>query len=159
MIIHNTGQRHCHNCHIQILNCNVNKFLTVIFYNVQYNIVTIVHLLLEKKFFLDDLGKENVLRVRTIYFNIFFIFFPLYAINDQRRSDILQGQAIFIRVKQNKIGHSSRSSSIHWSKTTEVSGNNFEKFCFPSIEIRWTKDKETDGKKEKKGKKDYKKKR
>jgi len=25
--------------------------------------------------------------------------------------------------------------------------NNFEKFSFPSIEKRWTKDKETDGKK------------
>ena len=31
--------------------------------------------------------------------------------------------------------------------------NNFEKFSFPSIEKRWTKDKETDGKKEKKKKK------
>ena len=29
---------------------------------------------------------------------------------------------------------------------------NFEKFSFPSIEKRWTKDKETDGKKEKKKK-------
>ena len=27
--------------------------------------------------------------------------------------------------------------------------NNFEKFSFPSIEKRWTKDKETDGQKEK----------
>ena len=30
--------------------------------------------------------------------------------------------------------------------------NNFEKFSFPSIEKRWTKDKETDRKKEKKKK-------
>ena len=36
--------------------------------------------------------------------------------------------------------------------------NNFEKFSFPSIEKRWTKDKETDGQKEKK-KKERKKKR
>ena len=28
--------------------------------------------------------------------------------------------------------------------------NNFEKVSFPSIEKRWTKDKETDGKKERK---------
>ena len=28
--------------------------------------------------------------------------------------------------------------------------NNFEKFSFPSIEKRWTKDKETNGQKEKK---------
>ena len=50
----------------------------------------------------------------------------------------------------NKIGHSSRSSSIQ-----RILGmlNNFEKFCFPSIEKRWTKDKETDGQKEKKKKK------
>ena len=31
--------------------------------------------------------------------------------------------------------------------------NNFEKFTFPPIEKRWTKDIETDGKKEKKKKK------
>ena len=31
--------------------------------------------------------------------------------------------------------------------------NNFEKFSFPSIEKRWTKDKETDGQKEKKTRK------
>ena len=30
--------------------------------------------------------------------------------------------------------------------------NNFEKFSFPSIEKRWTKDKETDGQKEKRQK-------
>ena len=31
--------------------------------------------------------------------------------------------------------------------------NNFEKFSFPSIEKRWTKDKETNGQKEKEKKK------
>ena len=36
--------------------------------------------------------------------------------------------------------------------------NNFEKFSFPSIEKRWTKDKETDGQKEKEKKKKKKKK-
>ena len=51
---------------------------------------------------------------------------------------------------QNKIEHSSRSSSIQRNKTTAyqrclVMLNNFEKFNFPSIEKRWTKDKETDG--------------
>ena len=40
---------------------------------------------------------------------------------------------IKIKKSKNKIGHSSRSSSIQRSKTT--------------IEKRWTKDKETDGKK------------
>ena len=45
------------------------------------------------------------------------------------RSDILQGQALFIGVKQLK----------------QLMLNNFEKFSFPSIEKRWTKDKETDG--------------
>ena len=37
--------------------------------------------------------------------------------------------------------------------------NNFEKFSFPSIEKRWTKDKETDGQKEKRQEKTKKKKR
>ena len=36
--------------------------------------------------------------------------------------------------------------------------NNFEKFSFPSIEKRWTKDKETDGQKEKRQEKTKKKK-
>ena len=45
----------------------------------------------------------------------------------------------------NKIRHSSRSSSIQKSKTTAdqrclVKFNNFEKFSFPSIEKRLTKD-------------------
>ena len=35
--------------------------------------------------------------------------------------------------------------------------NNFEKFSFPSIEKRWTKDKETDSQKEKKKRKKRKK--
>ena len=34
--------------------------------------------------------------------------------------------------------------------------NNFENFSFPSIEKRWTKDKETDGQKGKKTRKDEK---
>ena len=37
--------------------------------------------------------------------------------------------------------------------------NNFEKFSFPSIEKRWTKDKETDRQKEKRQEKTKKKKR
>merc|ERR1712198_722853 len=54
----------------------------------------------------------------------------------------------------NKIGHSSRSSSIQRRKTTAdqrclVMLNNFEKFSFPSIEKRWTKEKETHRQKEK----------
>ena len=46
----------------------------------------------------------------------------------------------------NKIGHSSRSSSIQRStrRMCLVMLNNFEKFSFPSIEKRLTKDKETD---------------
>ena len=51
---------------------------------------------------------------------------------------------------KNKIGHSSRSSSIQRSKTTEEVSGNFEKFSFPSIEKRWTKDKQKDTQKEKK---------
>merc|ERR1711973_629802 len=62
----------------------------------------------------------------------------------------------------NKIRHSSRSSSIQRSKTTAdqrclVMLNNFEKFSFPSIEKRWTKDKEIDGQKQIKRRKDKKK--
>ena len=52
-----------------------------------------------------------------------------------KRSDILQGQALFRGVKQ--------------LRRCLVMINNFEKFSFPSIEKRWTKDKETDGQKEK----------
>ena len=48
---------------------------------------------------------------------------------NETRSDILQGQALFRGVKQLK----------------QLMLNNFEKFSFPSIEKRWTKDKETDG--------------
>ena len=51
----------------------------------------------------------------------------------------------------NKIGHSSRSSSIQRSKitVTEVSGNhNFWKLAFLFLlKKRWTKDKQTDKKK------------
>ena len=54
------------------------------------------------------------------------------------RSDILQGQALFRGVKQ--------------LRRCLVMLNNLEKFSFPSIEKRWTKDKETDRKKEKKEK-------
>ena len=57
-----------------------------------------------------------------------------------------------LKDKEDKIGHFSRSSSIQRSKTTEEVSGNFEKFGFPSIEKRWTKDKETDGQKEKKKK-------
>ena len=46
------------------------------------------------------------------------------------RSDILQGQALFRGVKPLRC---------------LLMLNNFEKFSFPSIEKRWTKDKETDG--------------
>ena len=53
----------------------------------------------------------------------------------QTRSDILQGQALFRGVKQ--------------LRRCLVMLNNFEKFSFPSIEKRWTKDKETDRQKEK----------
>ena len=49
------------------------------------------------------------------------------------RSDILQGQALFRGVKQ--------------LRRCLVMLKNFEKFSFPSIEKRWTKDKETHGKK------------
>ena len=55
------------------------------------------------------------------------------------RSDILQGQALLRGVKQ--------------LRRCLVRLNNFEKFSFPSIEKRWTKDKETDGQKEKKKRK------
>ena len=60
-----------------------------------------------------------------------------------------------MKMRTNKIGCSSRSSSIQRSKTTDdqrclVMFNNFEKSSFPSIEKRWLKDKETDGQKEKK---------
>merc|ERR1711973_290573 len=51
------------------------------------------------------------------------------------RSDILQGQALFRGVKQ--------------LRRCLVMLNNFEKFSFPSIEKKWTKDQETDGQKEK----------
>ena len=51
------------------------------------------------------------------------------------KSDILQGQALFRGVKQ--------------LRRCLVMLNNFEKFSFPSIEKRWTKDNETDGQKEK----------
>ena len=65
--------------------------------------------------------------------------------NGKTRSDILQGQALFRGVKQLR-------------RCLEML-NNFEKFSFPSIEKRWTKDKETDKKKKKeKGKKEKKKK-
>ena len=60
------------------------------------------------------------------------------------RSDILQGQALFRGVKQ--------------LRRCLVMLNNFEKFSFPSIGKRWTKDKETDGKKRKKRRKEKKKK-
>ena len=60
-------------------------------------------------------------------------------LNHKTRSDILQGQALFRGVKQ-----------LRWCL---VMLNNFEKFSFPSIEKRWTEDKETDRKKEKKEKK------
>merc|ERR1711973_262012 len=51
------------------------------------------------------------------------------------RSDILQGQALFRGVKS--------------LRRCLVMLNNFKNFSFPSIEKRWTKDKETDGQKEK----------
>ena len=56
--------------------------------------------------------------------------------------------------RKNKIGHSSRSSSIQRSKTTVdqrclVMFHNFGKFSFLSIKKRWTKDKHTDTQKEK----------
>ena len=53
-----------------------------------------------------------------------------------KRSDILHGQALFREVKQ--------------LRRCLLMLNNFEKFSFPSIEKRWTKDKETEGKKEEK---------
>ena len=56
-------------------------------------------------------------------------------IRGKTRSDTLQGQALFRGVKQ--------------LRRCLLMLNNFEKFSFPSIEKRWTKDKETDGKKEK----------
>ena len=57
--------------------------------------------------------------------------------------------------KNNKIGHSSRSSSIQRSKITADQRcmviTIFGKFNFPiSIEKRWTKDKQTDKKKKEK---------
>merc|ERR1712131_416804 len=54
------------------------------------------------------------------------------------RSDILQGQALFRGVKQ--------------LRRCLLMLNNFEKFSFPSIKKRITKDKEKDGQKEKKKK-------
>merc|ERR1712198_671788 len=57
---------------------------------------------------------------------------------NRTRSDILQGQALFRGVKQ--------------LRRCLVMLNKFEKFTFPPIEKRWTKDIETDGKKEKKKK-------
>merc|ERR1711989_65387 len=61
------------------------------------------------------------------------------------RSDILQGQALFRGVKS--------------LRRCLVMLNNFENFSFPSIEKRWTKDKETDGQKEKRQEKTKNKKR
>ena len=55
------------------------------------------------------------------------------------RSDFLQGQALFRGVKQ--------------LRSCLGMLNRFENFSFPSIEKRWTKDKETDGQKRKKRKK------
>ena len=52
------------------------------------------------------------------------------------RSDILQGQALFRGVKQ--------------LRRCLVMLKIFEKFSFPFIEKRWTKDKETDRKEKKK---------
>ena len=52
------------------------------------------------------------------------------------RSDILQGQALFRGVKH--------------LRRCRVMLNNFEKFTFPPIEKRWTKDIETVGQKNKK---------
>ena len=57
------------------------------------------------------------------------------AIKTKTRSDILQGQALFRGVKQLR-----RFLGML---------NNFEKFSFPSIEKRWTKDEETDRQNEK----------
>merc|ERR1712198_717335 len=67
-----------------------------------------------------------------------------YLFQNITRSDILQGQALFRGVKQLR-----RCLGML---------NNFEKLSFPSIEKRWTKDKETDGQKRKKRKKDKRKK-
>ena len=58
-----------------------------------------------------------------------------YIINNQINDKV----CIHIKYLENKIGHSSRSSSIQRSKTTAdkrclVMLNNFEKFSFPSIE-------------------------
>ena len=61
------------------------------------------------------------------------------------RSDILQGQALFRGVKQ--------------LRRCLLMLNNFEKLSFPSIEKRLTKNKETDGQKEKRQEKTKKKKR
>ena len=68
----------------------------------------------------------------------------------------------FMTEVDNKIGHSSRSSSMQRRKQLRrclVMLNNFEKFSFPSIEKRWSKDKETDRQKEKRQEKTKKKKR
>ena len=49
----------------------------------------------------------------------------------------------FMTEVDNKIGHSSRSSSMQRRKQLRrclVMLNNFEKFSFPSILKRWTKD-------------------
>ena len=56
-------------------------------------------------------------------------------IDKETRSDILQGQALFTGLKQ--------------LRRCLVMLNNFGKLSFPSIEKRWTKDKKTDGQKEK----------
>ena len=66
----------------------------------------------------------------------------IYLFLFKTRSDILQGQALFRGVKE--------------LRRCLVMLNNIEKFSFPSIEKRWTKDKETDGKKEKQKKKEKK---
>ena len=57
----------------------------------------------------------------------------------------------------NKIGHSSRSSSIQRSKTTAyqrclVMLNNFDNYSFPSIEKRGTRDRQKKRKEKKKKK-------
>ena len=61
-----------------------------------------------------------------------------FRLMSKTRSDILHGQALFRGVNQ--------------LRRCLVMLNNFEKFSFPSIEKRWTKDKETDGKKKRRKK-------
>ena len=76
-----------------------------------------------------------------IYIHVFIhrqttlMYVSYYSVLPKTRSDILQGQALFRGVKQ--------------LRRCLVMLNNFEKFSFQSIEKRWTKDKETDGQKEK----------